>query len=131
VSCNRSGYRPDGSGSIPSSARCFYFPVSTLALQPTQPAIQRVPWGFSRAMKRERREADKPLMIAGAKNDGDTSPLPHTSLWRGNCSVAQQNSIEIVSDELRCGRNRRGLHLRYAHYPGTWKYPSREMAGQR
>jgi hypothetical protein len=86
---------------------------------------------FSRAVKLKSRAADEPLMSAGAKNDGYTSPLPHTSLWRGNFSVLQPNRITIVSDELRCGRNRRGLYLRYAHYSRAWKYLSRGTAGQR
>jgi hypothetical protein len=73
-------YELDGRGnvSIPDknkeSVVCI---VSTLALGPTKPRIQRVPGALSPGVKMQRRKADD-SPLCRTKNGGAVSPLPHT-----------------------------------------------------
>jgi hypothetical protein len=74
--------------SFKSYIRDFFFlfgTTSRLALGPIQHPIQWVPGVFPCGVKRQEREADhSPPPGNEIKNDGATSPLLHTSSWRGS-----------------------------------------------
>jgi hypothetical protein len=71
------GYRLDGQGLIPSRGQIFLFSmVSKLALGPTQPPIQWVPWGDFAGGKVASAWSWPPLPSSKVKKGGVIPPLP-------------------------------------------------------
>jgi hypothetical protein len=79
------GYGLQGRGSIPGTARSFFYSTASRpTLGPTQPPLQWVQGNLSPGVNRLGRETDhSPPSSAEVNNGGTIPPLPHTSSWRG------------------------------------------------
>jgi hypothetical protein len=74
-----------------------YFTVSTPALEPTQPPIQRVPGALSPGVKRLGDEAGhSPPCIAKVKNGGAIPPLPHMPSWHGTLLIRHRDNFTFT-----------------------------------
>jgi hypothetical protein len=67
------------------------------ALEPTQPSVQWVAGVFPLGVKRQGLEVDHPPPFNDeVKNGGSMTPLPNTSLWRGNSLIKLRELLLLL-----------------------------------